>query len=258
VIETGEEAVKVSVGRGIAGAGLLGALLALSGWQAAPDRPSGPVDLQVRSIDRPLSGPGVRKGSRSPAFLKGVERIKIPFGPRRKRQMAAYSKRHYGKYEWRLEPRQIVLHYATAPTLGSVFNTFSDPRPDQTFGETPQVCAHFVVAPGKAVQMVSLRARCRHTLGLNHVAIGIEHLGYSDGEVIGNRGMRLRSLSLVRRLRCLYGIGVRDVIGHAESLRSRYYRERVASLQGMTSADFSRETMRTYRQRLSRRGCPRT
>lgn len=204
------------------------------------------------------TAPAVLPRVRRPTFLKGVDRMKIPFGPKRKRQMAAYSKRHYGKYEWRLiQPRQIVLHYATAPTVGSVFNTFSDPRPDPTFGERPQVCAHFVIAPGKAVQMVSLGARCRHTLGLNHVAIGIEHLGYSDGQVMASPGMRLRSLSLVRRLRCLYGIAVRDVIGHSESLRSRYYRERVPSLQGMTSADFSRETMRTYRKKLARRGCPR-
>ena len=211
----------------------------------------------------PLAGafakaPAVPPRVRMPAFLEGVDRMKIPFGPRRKRQMVAYSKRHYGQAEWRLVPRQIVLHYATAPTVSSVFNTFRTPPPDPTFGESPQVCAHFVIAPDRAVQMVSLRARCRHTLGLNHVAIGIEHLGYSDGEVMDSRGMRLRSLSLVRRLRCLYGIGVSDVIGHAESLRSRYYRERVPSLKGMTSADFSRETMRTYRKKLARRGCPRS
>ena len=180
----------------------------------------------------------------------------IPFGGLRKRQMAAYSRRHYGEREWRLTAhRQIVLHYATAPTIDSVFNTFADLRPDSTFGERPQVCTHFVIAPGRAVQMVSLRARCRHTLGLNHVAIGIEHLGYSDGEVMRSRGMKLRSLSLVHRLRCTYGIPVRGVIGHSESLGSPYYRERVPSAKGKTSPDFSRKTMRTYRKKLARRDC---
>lgn len=203
----------------------------------------------------PLTGSAPSREA-APAFLAGVRRMTIPFGPRRKRQMAAYSKRHYGKAEWRLEPRQIVLHYATASTFGQVFNTFSAPGPDPTFGERPQVCAHFTVGPRRAVQMVSLRVRCRHTLGLNHVAIGIEHLGHSDGEAMGNRATRLRSLSLVRRLRCLYGLPVRDVIGHSESLRSPYYRERVPSLKGMTSPDFSRKTMRTYRKRLAARGCP--
>lgn len=195
-------------------------------------------------------------GSAGPSFLKGVRRMAIPFGERRKHQMAAYSRRHYGEREWRLTAhRQIVLHYATAPTIGSVFNTFADLRPDSTFGERPQVCTHFVIAPGRVVQMVSLRIRCRHTLGLNHVSIGIEHLGYSDREVMGSRGMRLRSLSLVHRLRCTYGIPVRDVIGHSESLGSPYYRERVPSAKGKTSPDFSRKTMRTYRKKLNRRDC---
>ena len=244
-------------------AGLLTVLVVLA-WPGQVERPGapgatpGPSSLGGAFAIAGEPAQGVSARVRRPGFLKGFDRMAIPFGPRRKRQMAAYSKRHYGKAEWRLVPRQIVLHYATAPTLGSVFNTFSDPRPDQAFGELPQVCAHFVIAPARAVQMVSLKARCRHTLGLNHVAIGIEHLGYSDGEVMGSRGMRLRSLSLVRRLRCLYGIPVRDVIGHSESLRSRYYRERVASLQGMTSADFSRKTMRTYRKKLARRACPRS
>ncbi len=238
-------------------AGLLTVLVVLL-WPGQVERPG------VAGAAPGTSSPGVAfavaggptRAVQGPAFLEGVDRMAIPFGSKRKRQMAAYSKRHYGEAEWRLEPRQIVLHYATAPTVSSVFNTFRTPPPDPTFGESPQVCTHFVIAPARAVQMVSLRARCRHTLGLNHVAIGIEHLGYSDGEVMGSRGMRLRSLSLVRRLRCLYGIPVRDVIGHSESLRSRYYRERVASLQGMTSADFSRKTMRNYRTALGRRSCP--
>ena len=205
--------------------------------------------------DRPSGGD--REANRGPTFLRGIDRIAIPFGPRRKRHMAAYSKRHYGESEWRLiRHRQIVLHYAAAPTIGSVVNTFEDPRPDPVFGERPQVCTHFVIGPRRAVQTVSLRVRCRHTLGLNHVSIGIEHLGYSDREVMRSRGMRLRSLSLVRRLRCLYGIPVRDVIGHSESLRSRFYRERVQSAKGKTSPDFSRKTMRKYRKKLAARPCP--
>src|SRR4051794_34592822 len=35
----------------------------------------------------------------------------IPFGPKRKREMAAYSQRHYGEHAWRLRhPRVIVEH----------------------------------------------------------------------------------------------------------------------------------------------------
>ena len=194
-----------------------------------------------------------RSGRRQPTFLRGVRKMAIPFGKVRKRRMAAYSKRHYGKPEWRLEsPRQIVLHYADAPTVSSVFNTFAEDRPDPAFGERPNVCAHFVLGGARPVQMVSLRVRCRHALGLNHVAIGIEHLGYSDRDTMGNRSRRRASMRLVRRLRCIYDIPVRDVIGHSESLRSRYYRERVDRFKGITSPDFSRSTMRRYRSGLSK------
>lgn len=189
---------------------------------------------------------------RGPAFLDGIRKMAIPFGAVRKNQMAAYSRRHYGRSDWRLEPKQIVLHYADAPTIGSVFNTFAENRPDPHFGELPNVCTHFVVGDGRPVQMASLRVRCRHVLGLNHVAIGIEHLGYSDRDLMGNRHRRRTSMRLVHRLMCLYDIPVRDVIGHSESLRSRYYRERIDRLEGMTSPDLSHSTMRKYRKALSK------
>ncbi len=42
----------------------------------------------------------------------------IPFGARRKAQMAAYSKRHYGRYAWRLrDPKVIVEHYTAGMTF---------------------------------------------------------------------------------------------------------------------------------------------
>lgn len=235
---------------------LLAALVAFFLLVAGADRASSAADPGAAPRDD-RSPAAEKQAARGPAFLEGIDRVRVPFGSKRKRQMAAYSRRHYGEREWRLvRHRQIVLHYALASSISAVANTFRDPPPDPVFGERPQVCTHFVIGPRRAVQTVSLRVRCRHTLGLNHVTIGIEHLGYSDREVMASRGTRLRSLSLVRRLRCLYGIPVRDVIGHSESLRSRYYRERVPSAKGKTSPDFSRKTMRAYRRKLAARGCP--
>jgi hypothetical protein len=41
----------------------------------------------------------------------------IPFGARRKAEMAAYSKRHYGRYAWRLrDPKVIIEHYTAGMT----------------------------------------------------------------------------------------------------------------------------------------------
>jgi hypothetical protein len=102
---------------------------------------------------------------------------------------------------------------------------------------------------------VSPRIRCRHTVGLNHVAIGIEHVGYSDGDVLDNRKRLKASLRLTTYLRCTYGIAIRNVIGHSEYLSSPYHRERVKRLRTQTHGDWSATSMRTYRRRLARRAC---
>lgn len=176
----------------------------------------------------------------------------IPFGPKRKRQMAAYSERHYGEDTWRLRhPRVIVEHIAVAPTAAAVHNAFAPDVPDPELHELPNVCSHFVVsASGRIFQLVNLRTRCRHTVGLNWTAIGIEHAGFADADVLGNRRQLAASLQLTRYLRCRFGIPLRDVIGHSESLSSPYHRERVPSLRRQTHGDWSHASMRVYRRKL--------
>lgn len=178
----------------------------------------------------------------------------IPFGPKRKREMAAYSARHYGQPKWRLRnPQVIVEHMAQTATASAVYNTFAPDVPDVELGELPNVCAHFVVgASGRIYKLVNLRTRCRHTVGLNWTAIGIEHVGYGDGDVLGDRRQLHASLWLTQWLRCKFGIGVRDVIGHNESLGSPYHHELVPSLRRQTHGDWKHRSMRIYRQKLSR------
>jgi len=181
-----------------------------------------------------------------------IDQDPIPFGADRRRQMRAYSKRHYGVAEARLlEPKVIVEHYTASTTYSSAYGTFAANAPDVEFGERPGVCAHFVVdRDGTIHQLVPLRLRCRHTVGLNHVAIGIEHVGVSDADVMGRPAQLAASLRLTRWLQGRYGIGTRDVIGHAESLSSPYHRERVAAMRDRTHGDFQRATMRRYRGKL--------
>lgn len=184
----------------------------------------------------------------------------IPYGQKRKWEMAAYSERHYGERTWRLRhPKVIVEHMAQTGTAAAVYNTFAPDHPDPELGELPNVCSHFVVADsGKTFRLVNLRTRCRHTVGLNWTAIGIEHVGYGDGDVLGDRAQLRASLRLTQWLRCRFGIRVRDVIGHAESLTSPYHRERVPSLRNQTHGDWSHASMREYRRKLRRLGpCPR-
>jgi N-acetylmuramoyl-L-alanine amidase len=99
----------------------------------------------------------------------------IPFGPKRKREMADYSQRHYGQHKWRLrDPKVIVEHIAVAGSTSAVFATFAPDVPDPELHELPNVCSHFVVSSdGRVVQLVPLGLMCRHTVGLNDTAIGI-------------------------------------------------------------------------------------
>jgi N-acetylmuramoyl-L-alanine amidase len=199
----------------------------------------------------------------SPASATSAQRLRpqiapwpIPFGSKRKRQMAAYSLRHYGERTWRLRrPRVIVEHVAVAASAAAVRNAFAPDVPDPELRELPNVCAHFVVSStGRIFQLVNLRTRCRHTVGLNWTAIGIEHTGFRDSDVLGDRRQLRASLRLTRYLRCRFRIGLRNVIGHSESLRSPYHRERVASLRHQTHGDWSHSSMRAYRRQLRRLG----
>jgi beta-N-acetylhexosaminidase len=200
--------------------------------------------------------------SRLPASSPPPPRIlwdPIPFGPGRKAQMAAYVRRHYGSFmkpTWRLiDPQVIVIHYTDSPTFQSTYNTFAADVPDQELHELPGTCAHFVIDKDGAIhQLVSLRVMCRHTVGLNWTAIGIENVGFSDAEVLSNRAQMSANLMLVRWLRCRFQINVKNVIGHNESLSSPYHHEDVPALRTQTHGDFNHADMQTYRTRLRRAG----
>jgi N-acetylmuramoyl-L-alanine amidase len=173
--------------------------------------------------------------------------------------MTAYARRHYGLNTNELRtPRVIVQHVAQSATARSVYNTFAVNRPDPELRELPGVCSHFLIdRSGTIYQLVALRLMCRHTVGLNHVAIGVEHVGFRDGEVLGNRRQMAASLALAGWLRCRYGIPLRSVIGHAESLSSPHHFERVRRLRRQTHADFMPPAMTEYRRRLRRLPCDR-
>ncbi len=178
----------------------------------------------------------------------------VPFGAKRKAEMTAYVGRHYGSFlrpTWRLtHPHVIVIHYTEA-SYSSTFNTFASDVPDSELHELPGTSAHFVIdTDGTIHQLVSLGTMARHTVGLNWTAIGIEHVGFSDAQVLGDRRQISASLHLVQWLRCRYGIAVKNVIGHNESLSSPFHHEDVASLRTQTHSDFNRHDMNTYRARL--------
>ncbi len=175
----------------------------------------------------------------------------IPYGPKRKAEMAAYAERHYGIHTWRLRPKVIVEHYTGSDSFAAAWDAFAANRPDPELGELPGDCAHFIVdRNGTIYQLVPLDVMCRHTVGLNYVAIGIEHVGTSDAEILHDRAQLRASLELTAWLMWRFHIRLRNVIGHAESLSSPYHKELYRPWAHQTHADWSHADMDVYRAKL--------
>jgi len=175
----------------------------------------------------------------------------IPFPPSRVAETRMYSRRHYGLDTARLRPRAIVEHVTAGSTFASAYATFAADTPDAELHELPGTCAHFVVdRDGTIYQLVRLDRICRHAVGLNWAAIGIEHVGLSDAQVLANRAQMRASLALTLWLAARYRIPLANVLGHNESLTSPLHRERYAPWRCQTHADWRRADMDVYRARL--------
>jgi N-acetyl-anhydromuramyl-L-alanine amidase AmpD len=153
-----------------------------------------------------------------------------------------------------VRPHVIVEHYTASNSFGSAYSTFAADMPDGELGELPGVCAHFVIdGYGTIYQLVRLNTICRHTVGPNWTAFGIEHVGTSDRQILDNAALRSASLSLTLWLMHAYRIQLRNVIGHNENVTSPYHLENYRHWRCQTHGDWSRTKMQIYRASLARR-----
>jgi N-acetylmuramoyl-L-alanine amidase len=184
-----------------------------------------------------------------------ISKHPIPYGKKRRRQMARYSKRHYGRARWRLEsPKVVVLHFTAGDSYASAWNHFASNAPNR--GELPGVCAQYMIKKGGAIkQLVPPTVRCRHAIGLNYTAIGIEMVQetgrgshWADRQILERKPQITSALKLVRYLRARFGIRMSNVIGHAMANNSRYFKD----LQGWTSdhTDWLWRDVKVFRRRL--------
>jgi len=190
----------------------------------------------------------------SPPARPAIQHNPIPFPAKRKHEMRLYARRHYGIDDYHLtNPKVIVEHVTENNSYTATFNTFAPDVPDTELHELPGVCSHFVIdVDGTIHQLVTLGLMCRHTVGLNWTAFGIEHVGTSDAQVLHDARQMRSSLRLTCWLRSRYAIALSDVIGHSESLTSPYHHENVAALKHQTHADWQHRDMLVYRARLRR------
>jgi N-acetyl-anhydromuramyl-L-alanine amidase AmpD len=187
-----------------------------------------------------------------------LSRDRIAYSHERKREMAAYSERHYGHREWRLRnPKVIVLHFTDGPSWQSARSEFARNAPN--LGELPGVCSHFIVDQGGTIHLiVPARIRCRHTIGLNHTAVGIEMVQEApagshaaDLAILHRRAQIHRALHLTAFLMQKFGIPRREVIGHAMANGDRHFRD----LEGWTNdhTDWLAQDVKRFRERLRAR-----
>jgi N-acetylmuramoyl-L-alanine amidase len=203
----------------------------------------------------PAPGP---TSSRPTAARPTIVQRPIPFGAKRREEMRAYARRHYGVDTDRLQrPKVIVEHYTVTDSFQAVYDTFARDEPDVELHELPGTCAHFVVdKDGTVYQLVALSIMCRHTVGLNDTAIGIEQVGRNAQEILDRPAQIGAVARLTAWLRCRYAIALPDVIGHNESLSSRYHHENVAALRRQTHSDWTHAEMKHVRARVGRYRCP--
>jgi hypothetical protein len=213
-------------------------------------------------VKRP-AGP-LLSGSPAAVRVSGVRVVHdpIPYGPRRRAEMAAYALRHYGVDTAHLDPRLIVLHFTDSATYAAAHATFAAdtpaPGPAGTPSELPGTCAHFVVdQDGTVYQQAPLDLMCRHAIGVNDSALGIEMVQAEDAsgahgadQAILHRPAQIRAvLRLVKALQTRYGIATRDVIGHATANDSPRFHD----LEGWTNdhSDWQPADVAVVRRRLA-------
>jgi hypothetical protein len=156
----------------------------------------------------------------------------LTFGAERRAETAAYAQRHYGIRTARLAPTMIVLHYTESDTYASVRSLFEADQPNR--GERPGTCAHYVVdQDGTIHELVPPTLMCRHTIGLNHLAIGIEFVQSSQGhdarwaaqQILARAAQATAGVALVEALQGRFAIADDRVIGHAMANQARGFRD---------------------------------
>ena len=153
----------------------------------------------------------------------------------------------------------IVLHFTETNTATAARNTFANNS--ENLGELPGTCAHFIVAQnGDVCQIVPTNVRCRHAIGLNDKAIGIEIVQsthgngprWADQQILDRPAQIGAVLALLRSLQREFGIRASDIIGHATANQAPEFRD----LQGWHNdhTDWQAQDVLEVRRRLAATG----
>jgi N-acetyl-anhydromuramyl-L-alanine amidase AmpD len=134
---------------------------------------------------------------------------------------ADYCLRHYGRKSAYLdEPRVIVVHFTAFTTMAESLRFFAPShldrvsRSDIKSGGAVNVSAHYLIdRDGTVTQLAPDNLVCRHTIGFNWTAIGIENVG-RDADALTDE-QAVATAGLISRLVARHP-SITHLIGHHE------------------------------------------
>ena len=143
------------------------------------------------------------------------------FDAERLQMTAEYSQRHYGVANAVLnKPQMIVVHFTTIPTREKSLDFFRPPRIDHQIrrdiarGGEVNVSAHYLVdRDGTLYQLAAEDVLCRHIIGFNHTAIGIENVAVDADDL--TQPQLEANAALISRI-VQRQASIRFLIGHHE------------------------------------------
>lgn len=152
---------------------------------------------------------------------KKIVDIPIIFDDQRIELTKEYMAQRYGleNDSTQIIPKMVVLHWTAIPSLKKSFAAFNRStlpnwRPDLVNVSGLNVSSHFLVdQDGTIYRLMPETTMARHTIGLNHCAIGIENVGGTEGLPLTKKQLKA-NIFLVKHLASKYDIEY--VIGHQE------------------------------------------
>ena len=156
--------------------------------------------------------------------LSGVVKKPIVFDAQRHQLSLQYLQDRYGieQHEPTIVPKVVVVHWTAIPTMDATFDAF-DPavlpgaRKEISSAGTLNVSSQYLVdRDGTIYQLLPETMMARHTIGLNHVAIGIENVGNGADLPLTNAQLASNA-AIIRYLAGKYALEY--LIGHYEYTR---------------------------------------
>jgi N-acetyl-anhydromuramyl-L-alanine amidase AmpD len=233
---------------------LLTACRAADGAPAPPPTP--PAAPTTKAADAPA--PAVPA---TPVVAPVIVDHLLPYNAERERLTVEYLRAHRTTAltgdttkDTRMVPRVIVLHWTAGPTAMSAWSTFG---PATLSGRTElagagalNVGAHYLVDRDGTIERLAHEDRIlRHTIGLNHVAIGIENVGGGEEWPL-TEAQAAANVALVRWI--VSRQPVTHLIGHLEyrGLEGTPYFEERDPTYRTTKPDPGADFMAAVRSRL--------